>query len=189
MLYTRKGDDGTSKLFDSPKGSRIPKSFIVFEALGTLDELNCVLGYAKVLCAKEKCSLPGNNGEVLYEQILENFQHNLFSLQGEIAGAPVAITKKHTDHLESVVRDVEDLLPPVKSFILPGGSQPGAYLDVARTIVRRAERQMVKVKDSGERIISDECLIYLNRLSSAVYALARFANYQQGYLERAPRYD
>ena len=79
-------------------------------------------------------------------------------------------------------------MPPIKSFIIPGGGETGAYLDIVRTITRRAERHLILLRDKKERIISSDSITYLNRLSSALYALARFANYQGGFSEKKPEY-
>ena len=91
-------------------------------------------------------------------------------------------------YLEKIIYEVETILPPVKSFIIAGGGETGAYLDIVRTIARRAERQVMSLQNKKERSISEESIIFLNRLSSALYALARFANYQEGYCEHPPRY-
>ncbi len=192
MLYTRKGDRGTTKLFNSREGHRVSKSDFVFEALGTLDELNSTLGYARALCQKYKLSLGTKNGRTSYCDILEIFQQNLFFLQAELAGSHVRVTKEHVLFLEGIIYEVETLLPPIKSFIIPGGGEAGAYLDIARTIARRAEREFVsfqiKKVEKAEKVMCDQSAIYLNRLSSALYALARLANYQTGYLEKKPEY-
>ena len=188
MLYTGKGDGGTTKLFDSPQGKRLSKSTFIFEALGTLDELNSSLGYAKTLSKKSNGVLAVGTQKVSYEEILETFQQNLFCIQAELGGGDMRPTKDHILYLEKVIREIEALLPSIKSFIVPGGGETGAYLDIGRTIARRAERHLVSLQDAKERIISDESLAYLNRLSSALYALARFANYQEKYSEKKPNY-
>ncbi len=188
MLYTRKGDNGTTKLFNCPSGQRISKADPVFEALGTLDELNTSLGYAKALSKKSEDTLMIDTYKVPYSEILEIFQQSLFCLQAELGGSDIHISESHVLYLEKVVYEVETFLPPITSFIVPGGGLTGAYLDVTRTVARRAERQLVTLQHKKERVISNEGIIFLNRLSSALYALARFANYQEGYIEQSPNY-
>lgn len=188
MLYTGKGDSGTTKLFDCPQGHRVSKSDFVFEVLGTLDELNSSIGYAKVLSKKSNDTLSMGTQKVSYEEILETFQQSLFCIQAELGGSDIHATKNHVLYLEKVIHEIETLLPPIKSFIIPGGGETGAYLDVGRTITRRVERQLVSLKDTKKRTVSDESVVFLNRLSSALYALARFANYQEGYFEKKPEY-
>jgi len=188
MLYTGKGDNGTTRLFDCPQGVRISKSDFVFEVLGMLDELNSSLGYAKVLSKKSNNMLSVETRKVSYEEILETLQQNLFCIQAELGGSDIHPTKSHTDYLEKVIYEITTLLPPIKSFIIAGGGENGAYLDISRSLARRAERQVVKLKESKERFVSEESIIFLNRLSSVLYTLARFANYQEGYFEKKPSY-
>lgn len=189
MLYTGKGDGGTTKLFDCPQGTRINKSDFIFEVLGTLDELNSSIGYAKVLSIKSKDKLTIEDTEVSYGKILETLQQNLFCIQAEVGGSDIHATKEHVSYLELIIACVEKTLPPITTFIVPGGGECGAYLDVCRTIARRAERHVIVLRDKKERVVSDESIKYLNRLSSVLYALARFANYQEGYSEDKPNYE
>lgn len=189
MLYTGKGDGGSTKLFDTEKGVRVSKSDFVFEVLGTLDELNSSIGYAKVLSVKAKDSLSLDGKHSTYGQILENFQQHLFCIQAEVGGSPLSATHEHVLYLEAVVREVEADLPPITTFIVPGGGESGAYLDVCRTVTRRTERLVVALREHHARAISNESITYLNRLSSALYALARYANYKQGFHENTPQYE
>lgn len=188
MLYTKKGDNGTTKLFDCKEGQRISKSAFVFEVLGTLDELNSSLGYAKALSTKSQNHVMVDKEKIQYADIIEKFQQNLFCIQAELGGSDIHVTPDHVLYLEKVIHEVEVLLPPIKSFIVVGGGESGAYLDVCRTIARRAERHLVLLRDNKEREVSDDSITYLNRLSSALYALARFANYQEGFIEHKPTY-
>lgn len=188
MLYTGKGDKGTTKLFNCPQGQRISKGEFVFEALGTLDELNSSIGYAKVLSRKHSDHIYIDGDSIDYENILEVFQQNLFCIQAELGGSDIHATKDHIEYLEKIISIIDLELPPVKSFIVPGGTESGAYLDVCRTIARRAERDVIVLNGSGKRKIDDCSIAYLNRLSSALYALARFANYSSGMKENKPEY-
>ena len=189
MLYTGKGDGGTTKLYDSTQGVRVSKSDFIFEVLGTLDELNSSIGYAKVLSVKSKDMLTVEGKKVSYGEILETLQQNLFCIQAEVGGSDMHATEEHVQYLELVVACVEKELPPITSFIVPGGGECGAYLDVCRTIARRTERHVVVLREKKERVVNDNSIKYLNRLSSVLYALARFANFQEGYTEDKPSYE
>lgn len=189
MLYTRKGDSGTTKFFHSEKGERVSKSSPVFEALGTVDELNCHLGFCKALAKETKDRLLMQNSKESYEDILEKIQQCLFSLQAELGGATFYLNNTHVEYLEKVIAEVEVVLPPIKSFLVPGGGATGAYLDISRTVARRVERLIVFLKENNLKEINEQSLIFINRLSSVLYALARFANYQEGYAEDKPNYQ
>lgn len=189
MLYTRKGDNGTTKLYDCPAGTRLSKCAPVFEALGTLDELNCSLGYAKVLARQSKDALGLFGKKTSYVLIIERLQNILFTIQAELGGAGKHPTNEAVMFAERIVHEVETLIPPVTSFIVAGGGETGAYLDICRTIARRAERGVIEALEREERSVSEPTLQFLNRLSSVLYALARFANYQEGFSERSPQYE
>lgn len=188
MLYTRKGDGGTTKLFDCPAGTRLSKSAPVFAALGAVDELNSCFGYVAALAKGEQLALPMNEEKKSYEDIIVRMQEILFCIQAELGGSDIHAKKEHVDFAEAIVAEVEKLLPPITSFIILGGSPAAAYLDVCRTIARRTERAVVTVHETEERKVSAESLQFLNRLSSVFYALARFANFQQGIPEKSPKY-
>ena len=189
MLYTKKGDNGTTKLFNCKQGERLNKCDSVFDALGAVDELNSVLGFTRVLANKAGDTLFIQTVKTSYENVLEKIQQMLFSVQAELGGSPVHVKKDHIGYLEEVIFEIETLLPPINSFIVPGGGETGAYLDIARTAARRAERLVISLRDKKEQTISGEIIQFLNRLSSALYALARFANYQEGYTEMRPDYE
>jgi ATP:cob(I)alamin adenosyltransferase len=188
MLYTGKGDKGTTKLFDSPHGVRLSKSDLIFEALGTLDELNSSIGYAKVLSKKLNDTFNFETKKVSYEEILEKLQQNLFCIQAELAGSETSLTKEHITFIEQVIHEIESVLPPITTFKIAGGGEVGAYLDVTRTVARRAERLVISVREKEGHKVSDLSIQFLNRLSSILYALARFANFQEGYRESNPNY-
>lgn len=194
MLYTKKGDGGTTKLFNCPQGVRLGKTDPIFEALGALDELNSFLGYLKVLIQKEKeldfCIdfEKGNNKKIKIADILERIQQNLFCIQAEVGGAEKNIKKEEVNFLEEVIAKIEEALPPINSFIVSGGSESGALFDFVRAISRRAERRVIQIKDRKEVKINSEIFVYLNRLSSVFYALARFVNLEKGIKEIKPNY-
>lgn len=188
MLYTKKGDDGTTKLFNCPQGVRLSKSEKIFEALGTLDELNSAIGYAKVLAEKNSIIMYLESKKILYGIILGKLQQDLFCIQAELGGSDIHINQGHIIYIEQIIAEIETLLPPITSFIVSGGGETGAYLDITRAIARRAERQVILARNEKSGSIADLSIQYLNRLSSILYALARFANYQEGFSEEKPYY-
>lgn len=189
-LYTGKGDDGTTKLFNCPPNSpRLSKSALIFEALGTVDELNSSLGFAKTLAKQNGLQAYLNNQLLPYSTILETLQQNLFCLQAELSGSATKLKTEHLKFLEQLINEIEKRLPSINSFIVSGGHPVSAYLDVTRAQARRAERLVVAIKEKQKIIISDLSLQFLNRLSSVLYALARFANHQTNITETQPTYQ
>ena len=180
-LYTGKGDSGTSALFESNK--RLSKNSTVFDALGTLDELNSYLGLCKVQSRTDSFRV----GSRKVSHIVHELQDDLFIIQAELAGADKSMSKQKVEQLEKIIEQIDSKLPPIKTFFISGGTELSARFDFARTIARRAERKVVAVFESGYKI-SPNTLAYLNRFSSILYALARFANYQRGIDEDAPDY-
>jgi cob(I)alamin adenosyltransferase len=171
-IYTRKGDDGTTGLW---YGGRVPKSSGRPEAYGSVDEAASALGLARAAAEV---------GSELFADILK-VQNELFIVGSELATAPEAedrlepgvsrVTAEMVGELEEVIdRYMERVdLPP--KFVIPGGTELSARLDVARTLVRRAERRVDELSLAGE-LADDTVLKYLNRASDAVYAMARFAD-------------
>ncbi len=190
MLYTKKGDSGTTKLFDSESGVRLSKDNIIFELLGTLDEVNSSIGYTKALLKKENVqySLILEEKEKKVYEILETIQNILFSLQAEVAGAGKMIGEEQVTYEESIIASVESSIPPIHTFLITGGDVVSAYLDVTRTIARRAERIAVHVSLQNSERVSGFAIQFLNRLSSVLYALARFVNHVQNLEEKPPVY-
>jgi cob(I)alamin adenosyltransferase len=171
-IYTRKGDDGTTGLW---YGGRVPKHAGRPEAYGSVDEAASAFGLARAAAER---------GGELYADILR-VQNELFVAGAELATAPAAaerleagvskVTEEMVERLESDIdRYMERVdLPP--KFVIPGGTELSARLDVARTAVRRAERRVAALKDAGD--LADEIVVtYLNRLSDALFAMARFAD-------------
>jgi cob(I)alamin adenosyltransferase len=171
-IYTRKGDDGTTGLW---YGGRVQKHAGRPEAYGSVDEAASALGLARAAA---------DSGGELYADILR-VQNELFVAGAELATAPEAagrleagvskVTPEMVERLESDIdRYMERVdLPP--KFVIPGGTELSARLDVARTAVRRAERRVTALKDAGD--LADEIVVtYLNRLSDALFAMARFAD-------------
>lgn len=177
MLYTGKGDDGTTKTFGRNQ-QRISKSSTVPEALGALDELNAFLGFVKMRSIKE----------IRIHNILRDAQENLFIIQAEVAGADKRVGKNAVQKVEELVDAIEKEIPPLKGFSVAGGTELSALLDVARTIARRAERRLVAAAEAKACPLSEETMAYMNRLSSLLFALARLANHLVGVAEEVPRY-
>ncbi len=163
MLYTRKGDKGTTRTYGC--NQRISKSSAIAEALGSLDEITHIL----------------------------EIQQTLFMIQAEVAGFPMKISAKKVKHLEALIDEAEKILPPIKTFFISGGTELAATFDFARTLARRAERRVVAVHEAHEHEkgavkLGPHTLPYLNRLSSILYAFARLANYYAQVGEEAPKY-
>ena len=177
MLYTRKGDKGTTKTFGCNQ-QRISKSSEVPEALGALDELNAFLGFAKMHSAHEP----------RIQNALRDAQEVLFIIQAQVAGADKKIAEGAVVRVEEVVNAIEKEMPPITSFSIAGGTELSALLYIARTISRRAERRLVAAKEIGACMPSDETMAYMNRLSSLLFALARLANHLAGFKEESPKY-
>lgn len=182
MLYTRKGDKGTTTVFGCDQ--RISKSSAIAEALGTLDEINSFLGLCKVQREAVSCELLA----VSFSEIISRVQQNLFIIQAELAGAQKTTEESRLKEIERFIDAIEKELPPIKTFFVSGGTELSALFDIARAIVRRAERRIVKVSEEGKIKIGAHSLAYLNRLSSLLYALARLTNHKSGITEQVPGY-
>ena len=184
MLYTKKGDNGTTKTFGCDQ--RISKSSVVAEALGTLDETNSFLG----ICRAKSNGLNFKiaSGEINFAELVLEVQQNLFIIQAEVAGSDIYIALEKISRVEEIVDGIEKVLPPIKTFFISGSDELSANFDFARTLSRRAERRVVSVKEEGKTKVSDETLAYLNRLSSLLYALARISSHIAGAEELKPEY-
>lgn len=174
-IYTKRGDSGDTSLFG---GQRVSKSAKRIRAYGTVDELNSFVG----LAASYELSDTGTAH-------LRKLQEQLFVLGADLATPPPSETRidrigeEEVSFLEEAIDEMEKELKPLKNFILPGGSQAGATLHIARTICRRAERAVVACRQSDE--ISDFSVKFLNRLSDFLFVLARFENKQKGTPEES----
>ncbi|MEX2253111.1 MAG: cob(I)yrinic acid a,c-diamide adenosyltransferase [Thermoleophilaceae bacterium] len=171
-IYTRKGDDGTTGLW---YGGRVEKSSGRPEAYGTVDEAASALGLARVAAER---------GSELYDDVLR-IEGELFVLGAELATDPEAadrleagvskVTDEMVERLEADIDRYMDRVELPPKFVIPGGSELSARLDVARAVLRRAERRVVELKLAGD-LPDETVLTYLNRASDAVYAMARFAD-------------
>ncbi len=177
MLYTGKGDGGTTKVFGCDQ-QRISKSSELPEALGSLDELNAFVGLVKMHAIEEP----------RLADTLRTVQEKLFIIQAEVAGADKRLTAQDVVDVEKIVNDIEKEIAPLKGFSIAGGTELSALLDVARTLARRAERRIVAVTEAGLRDMTPEAKAYMNRLSSLLFALSRLANHLAGVAEENPKY-
>ena len=170
-IYTRAGDDGTTGVLGE---NRLPKYHPRMETLGVLDEASAALGLARAL------SKVSDTGDMLKE-----IQRDLYTIMAEVAATPEnarhfqIMAPRRVQWLETQVDAIVALAPIPSEFILPGDSPGGAALDLARTVVRRAERRVAELLDTGE-IENRVLLLYLNRLSSLCFALEVFENAQAG---------
>ena len=157
-IYTKTGDSGSTGLAD---GSRADKDSLRISVIGDVDELNSLLGL-----------LAAQNIDELIKTILLDIQHVLFDLGGELAiPDSEMVTEAHVEYLEKIIDEYNASLPPLKEFILPGGSVPAAVCHTARAVCRRAERQLVAL--SKEISVNEISLMFLNRLSDLLFVFAR----------------
>lgn len=171
-VYTRTGDDGTTSLGG---GQRIPKESLRIEAYGTVDELNSCIGVAVALGVDKRL-----------EQAFAAIQNELFHLGSDLCileedkqkFAVPQIEAKHVDALEELMDELSESLAPLENFVLPGGTPGAAQLHVARCVCRRAERHAIalsRVESIGPQVVK-----YLNRLSDALFVMARYDNFAKG---------
>ncbi len=159
-IVTRTGDDGSTGLAD---GSRVPKDSARIHALGSVDELNSHLG----LLLTE--NLPPDVRDALLK-----IQNDLFDLGGALAYPVAPFTEDKLAHLDNAIAHYNADLPPLKEFILPGGTRAAALCHVARTVARRAERDLVAL--AHKEAVPQHGLPYLNRLSDLLFVLSRVLN-------------
>ncbi len=166
-IYTRGGDKGQTSLGN---GSRVSKDDIRVDAYGDIDELNAIIGVARLQC---------NNAA---DEILSRLQNDLFDVGADLCTPieenpkypPLRVTEEQVIRLEEEIDSLNSELSPLNSFILPGGSQQSAHLHHARTVCRRAERRMVSL--AAVENINDISIRYVNRLSDLLFVLARYLN-------------
>jgi cob(I)alamin adenosyltransferase len=174
-IYTRSGDDGTTAL---GTGERRKKYDLRIEAYGTLDEVNAVIGVARLHVA----------GDPSLDQVLARIQNDLFDVEADLCmpsdsgkgpgGARLTVSDAQVTWLEGEIDRLNGSLAPLKSFILPGGSAAAAYLHLARTVCRRAERIMVALNDKSGETVTAAALKYVNRLSDFLFVAARSMNHK-----------
>ncbi|MBO0717124.1 MAG: cob(I)yrinic acid a,c-diamide adenosyltransferase [Rhizobiales bacterium] len=171
-IYTRTGDDGTTAL---GTGGRRKKYDLRIAAYGTVDETNAAIGIARLHTA----------GDTALDATLARIQNDLFDVGADLCtpehgkgpgGARLTVTDKQVAWLESEIDRLNAGLAPLRSFVLPGGSPAAAYLHLARTVCRRAERLTAELKDKAGERVTPEVLKYLNRLSDYLFVASRYAN-------------
>ena len=174
-IYTRTGDGGETAL---ASGERVPKDAPRIECYGTVDELNSFVGLARQSCEALSAKAPGL---AELSEILLRIQHELFNLGSVLATSPEKLMPRQPRIAEAEIAQLEReidrgaaLVPPLRSFVLPGGSRLNAELHICRTVCRRAERLAVAlVRDGSVDALS---VRYLNRLSDALFVFSRWAN-------------
>jgi cob(I)alamin adenosyltransferase len=171
-IYTRTGDDGSTSL---ATGEKVAKYNVRVAAYGAVDEANAAIGVARLHCGDD----------ALLDQILNRLQNDLFDLGADLAtperDKPLAwealrILPAQVTRLETEIDAINETIPPLDSFVLPGGTPLSAYLHVARTITRRAERDMTLLKDTKGERVSDAAMHYINRVSDLLFVASRRAN-------------
>ena len=171
-IYTRTGDAGTTALGN---GERRPKYDLRVAAYGTVDETNAAIGLARVSTA----------GDADLDAMLARIQNDLFDLGADLCVPAAAddasprslrIVQSQVDRLEREIDALNGQLAPLRSFVLPGGSPAAAALHLARTVCRRAERQMVELARQPNEQVGEAALKYMNRLSDFLFVAARTAN-------------
>jgi len=171
-IYTKTGDSGETSLFDN---TRVSKADARVDAYGEVDEVNACLGAARAAGVDEETSA-----------LIEAIQKDLFALgarladpSSKIAGrvTKASIGEADVQRLEQAIDRLESTLPPLRRFILPGGSPAGALLHLARTVCRRAERRVIGL---GPSAVEPILVVYLNRLSDLLFVMARAVNHRAG---------
>src|SRR5579872_1629845 len=175
-IYTKRGDKGETSLVG---GQRVPKDALRIEAYGTVDELNALMGVVSMSCQEQI----GQDPRVgLLAGMVRRVQHELFNLGSILATKPedvhpkqARVTSAEIEQLEREIDAMNEDLPALRSFVLPGGTRLNAELHVARTVCRRAERLLVSL--AREESMPPESIQYLNRLSDALFVWSRWANF------------
>jgi cob(I)alamin adenosyltransferase len=189
-LYTRSGDDGTTGLFG---GGRVPKDHPRVEAYGCVDELNAAIGLAAAEVGRLRETARGN-GRAFFDLLLHVFadlQSRLFDIGADLAtpeGAKheakiMRIGDEHVAEVEGWIDEIDSGNLPMKSFVMPGGTELAARLHLARTICRRAERAMIHLRHAepvSAGGVSEGAIVYINRVSDLLFAMARRANKEAG---------
>lgn len=181
-VYTRGGDRGTTALVG---GKRVPKDDPRIEAYGTIDELNAIVGLARVY--NEEKLLDGESHRWL-DRVLKDVQEELFDLGSELATPAdfsyegmYRVSEKEVRRIERLIDQCQQDLEPLKSFVLPGGGKIGAHLHQCRTVCRRAEREIFRL--SRTETMGEWPLKYINRLSDLFFVLARWVGKNLGEKE------
>lgn len=172
MVYTGRGDRGRT---DLSSGERVSKSSERIEAYGTVDELNSLTGICRSYTQEKN-------------EELEEIQNELHILQAELANRKpdTKVTQENIDRLEELCDKYQKECPPLRNFILAGGTKSAAHLHQARSVARRAERKIVRLDQDEE--LREEVLTYINRLSDLFFLMARHENFLKDVEEKNPKY-
>lgn len=171
-IYTRTGDDGTTALGNDQRRKKYDPRI---DAYGTIDELNAVIGVARL----------HTKADAVLDTMLARIQNDLFDLGADLAspdkgkgpgGERLSIVEKQVVRLEGEIDQLNEGIAPLRSFVLPGGSPAAAHLHLARTVCRRAERVIVALSDMDGETVSAALIKYVNRLSDFLFVASRFAN-------------
>jgi cob(I)alamin adenosyltransferase len=169
-IYTKGGDKGKTSL---GTGQRVPKSSPRIAAIGDVDEANAFIGVCRLFADEDM------------DRLLSRIQNDLFDLGADLClppkeneGNKLRIKSQQVSYLEEQIDYYNQVLPPLQSFVLPGGTSFSAHLHQARAVVRRAERSICYLKESES--LNDTIIQYINRLSDLLFVLARYANHQKG---------
>lgn len=195
-IYTKTGDKGKTSLFD---GTRVKKDNIRVDTYGTVDELNSWLGIVVAEISNEKLKIKDQKyllkriplqDIVIIKNELMQIQNDLFDIGAILANPNKEFGEKEQQYFQKRVSAFENLidamtkkLPELANFILPGGGETGAFLQFARTICRRTERRIISL--SREVTVSNEIIIYFNRLSDVLFTMSRWVNWKEGETEIA----
>ena len=173
-IYTRTGDAGETGLFG---GGRVPKDDSRVSAYGDVDELNSAIGLARATAPTD-----------FHDALLESIQRDLFSIGGHLATPDpdkvraalekATLAEGRVEVMEAAIDAADQELPPLRAFVLPGGTAKAAGLHLARTVCRRAERSVVRLGHEAD--VHELFVVYLNRLSDLLFTLARLANHREG---------
>ena len=181
-VYTRTGDRGETSLVG---GKRVPKDSPRIDAYGTIDELNSIIGLARVFNEENR---EAGEAHHFLDEVLCKIQDELFDLGSELATPPESfqqgmfrISQTEIKNIEKLIDKCQENLQPLESFILPGGGRVGAYLHQCRTVCRRAEREILRL--SRQETISEWPLKYVNRLSDLFFVLSRWISKETGERE------
>jgi cob(I)alamin adenosyltransferase len=175
-IYTKTGDDGTTAL---GSGERVAKTHPRIAAYGTIDETNAVIGMARLHTA----------GMPALDAMLARIQNDLFDLGADLCVpdtgkdlgyTPLRMTMAQAERLEREIDELNAVLEPLRSFVIPGGHAAAAHLHLARTVCRRAERIIVELKSMPGETVSAAVLVFVNRLSDFLFVAGRWANAGNG---------
>ncbi|MCA9991634.1 MAG: cob(I)yrinic acid a,c-diamide adenosyltransferase [Ardenticatenaceae bacterium] len=174
-IYTRKGDDGTTSLGG---GQRVPKDSLRVQAYGTVDELNAAIGIA---LAHGLCPPLAKPLVEIQNELFHVGSDLCFIEEDKVKFQLPQVQERHVARLEALIDELNDTVGPLQNFILPGGSVGAANLHLARTICRRAEREVMML--ARAEAVGELVLPYLNRLSDALFVMARYENHARGVAE------